>query len=178
LGHILPNYRIFNSLRTYFEIIFEKLSYVPVSCGTNIPLMEKNGPIVIIEDDADDQQLLIDIFSDLGIASQLKIFPSGELALDYLRKPETKPFLVISDINMPRMSGFQLRDLLLQDTHLSEKCIPFIFCTTGATGDVVRNAYRQSVQGIFKKPVQYGQWKSMLQAIITYWSEGISPNRI
>jgi CheY-like chemotaxis protein len=140
--------------------------------------MEKNGPIVIIEDDPDDQHLLQDIFTDMGIASQLKIFPSGELALAYLREPETKPFLIISDINMPRMSGFQLRNLLLEDAKLNEKCIPFIFCTTGATGEVVREAYRQSVQGIFRKPAQYGQWKAMLQAIVAYWSEGISPNRL
>ena len=139
--------------------------------------MEKSGPIVFIDDDPDDQQLLHDIFADMGIISQLKIFSSGELALAYLREPETKPFLVISDINMPRMSGFELRTLLQEDTKLSEKCIPFIFCTTGATGNVVCEAYRQSVQGIFQKPVQYAQWKSMLQAIIAYWSEGISPNR-
>jgi CheY-like chemotaxis protein len=132
---------------------------------------------VIIEDDMDDQHLLHDIFTDMGIVSQLKVFPSGELALAYLREPGIKPFLVISDINMPRMTVFQLRDILLEDAKLKEKCIPFIFCTTGATGEIVRNAYRQSVQGIFQKPTQYGQWKSMLQAIITYWSEGISPNR-
>jgi CheY-like chemotaxis protein len=139
--------------------------------------MEKNGPIVIIEDDPDDQQLLHDVFTDLGIAGQLKVFSSGEHALEYLRKPETRPFLVISDINMPRMSGFQLRTILQEDATLNEKCIPFIFCTTGATGSIVRDAYKQSVQGIFQKPVQYEQWKSMLRAIIAYWSEGISPNR-
>jgi CheY-like chemotaxis protein len=142
-----------------------------------IPLNGKNGPIVIIEDDLDDQHLLKDIFTDLGIASQLKVFSSDELALAYLRQPETKPFLIISDINMPRMSGFKLRTLVLDDAILSEKCIPFIFYTTGATSQTVRDAYRQSVQGIFQKPAQYAQWKVMLEAIIVYWSEGISPNR-
>lgn len=136
------------------------------------------GIIIIIEDDPDDQDLLKNLFLELNVPNELKMFSDGEAALDYLRQPEVKPFVVISDINMPRMSGFQLREQILNDPALAIKCIPFIFCSTGATPVVVEQAYTQYVQGIFQKPFLYQQWKDIIHAILLYWSLGISPNRM
>jgi len=139
--------------------------------------MNKTGPIIIIEDDRDDQELLQQLFSELDLVNELQIFADAESALEYLKIPGVRPFLILSDINMPLMTGFQLRNNILADPLLAEKCIPFLFCTTGATAKVVSEAYGQSIQGIFQKPSVYEEWKNTLQSIIQYWSVAISPNR-
>ncbi|MBA4166122.1 MAG: response regulator [Chitinophagaceae bacterium] len=139
--------------------------------------MNKTGPIIIIEDDPDDQELLNQLFVELGLVNELRIFSDGATALEYLMAPQIRPFLILSDINMPLMNGFQLRSRILNDSVLAEKCIPFLFCTTGASASVVREAYKHSVQGIFQKPSLYEDWKQTLQSVVQYWSVAISPNR-
>ncbi len=48
--------------------------------------MKKNGPIIIIEDDLDDQEMLTDIFKELEIANELTFFIDSDLALECLTK--------------------------------------------------------------------------------------------
>lgn len=62
--------------------------------------MNKHGPIVVIEDDADDQEILAEIFGKLDYKNPIMYFSDGEEALTYLINTEIKPFLILSDINM------------------------------------------------------------------------------
>ncbi|MCE7039618.1 hypothetical protein [Dyadobacter sp. CY312] len=65
--------------------------------------MNKKGEIVIIEDDADDRFLLEEVFSSLNYPNKRVYFPDGQEALDYLYKTDTVPFLILSDVNMPKL---------------------------------------------------------------------------
>ncbi len=67
--------------------------------------MNKDGPVIIIEDDADDQEILREIFEKLKYPNELIFFFDGHEALKYLDKPTTLPFIILSDINMPKLSG-------------------------------------------------------------------------
>ena len=89
--------------------------------------MNKNGEIIIIEDDADDRELFAEIFTALKINNEIRFFTNGIDALEYLEKPEIEPFLILSDINMPKLNGFELRQRVFTNTELSKKCIPYIF---------------------------------------------------
>jgi CheY-like chemotaxis protein len=136
--------------------------------------MNKSGPIVIIDDDTDDQELLRELFADLKLTNEIYIFPDGETALNYLSDSNVHPFIIVSDIKMPRMDGFELRDSLskISDTL---KTTPFLFFTTGGTAQSLNRAYSLSVQGIFQKPVRYADWKATMQNIIQYWTSCMSP---
>ncbi|MGZ3853868.1 MAG: response regulator, partial [Flavisolibacter sp.] len=68
--------------------------------------MNKEGPIIVIEDDADDQELLDEVFRNLGYVNKIIYFHDGNDALLYLNRSEVQPFLILSDINMPRLNGF------------------------------------------------------------------------
>lgn len=72
--------------------------------------MNKTGPIIVIEDDADDQAVLIELFQKLGYANKIVYFNDGNMALDFLNKTDVQPFLILSDINMPKINGFELRN--------------------------------------------------------------------
>ena len=49
--------------------------------------MNKGGPIVIIEDDRDDQDIFREVFESLACKNEVLFFDNGELALDYLVAP-------------------------------------------------------------------------------------------
>ena len=70
--------------------------------------MPKSGPIVIVEDDLDDQEILVEIFKKLGYQNEIVYFIDGNNALQYINRTDVKPFLILSDINMPGMSGLEL----------------------------------------------------------------------
>ena len=136
--------------------------------------MNKRGPIVIIDDDTDDQELVREVFTELALENEVMVFQDGESAIKYLENPEIHPFLIISDIKMPRMDGFELRKLLSAKSQ-SMKVVPFLFFTTGGTPQSLNAAYSMSVQGVFQKPVRYAEWKQTIDNIIQYWSSCIEP---
>ncbi len=67
--------------------------------------MNKEGPIVFIEDDLDDQEIMAEIFKELNYENKIVFFGDGEKALEYLTKIYIEPFLILSDINMPKLNG-------------------------------------------------------------------------
>ncbi|MGZ3837559.1 MAG: response regulator [Flavisolibacter sp.] len=139
--------------------------------------MNKVGPIIIIEDDPDDQEILIEIFQKLGYVNKIIYFNDGNDALAYLNKSEVQPFLILSDINMPRISGFELRNRVFTNEQLQTKCIPYLFFTTSANKKAVIEAYTMSVQGFFVKPTSMKALENTIRKIVEYWQECIAPNQ-
>lgn len=139
--------------------------------------MNKQGPIVIIEDDADDQHLLEEAFKELGYPNEIKFFTNGIDVLPYLREEGIYPFLILSDVNMPKLNGFELRKMIQTDETLAAKCIPYLFFSTHVSEKVVTDAYMMSVQGFFLKPHDFAHFVSILRKIIEYWQECYSPGR-
>jgi CheY-like chemotaxis protein len=139
-------------------------------------IVNKNGPILIIEDDADDQEFLSDIFKRLNYPNKVIFFFDGQDALTHLETTDDLPFLILSDINMPRLNGFALREKLKTDSKLSNKCIPYLFFSTAADQRAVINAYSQSVQGFFVKPSSMMELEKTVVAIMEYWRLCAAPN--
>lgn len=139
--------------------------------------MKRQGPIVMIDDDEDDLELMQMAVADLDVANEIKMFSSTREALEYIQRPEVLPFLILSDINMPMQNGFSLKATIKTNRELDVKCIPFLFITTGATEEVVNQAYSLKVQGIFQKPRSLSKWREMLRDIINYWTECLAPGR-
>ena len=140
--------------------------------------MNKTGPIIVIEDDRDDQELLNTVFKELNFNNEIIFFGEGEEALDYLIKSAVEPFIILSDINMPRLNGIELREKIHTNEDLRIKCIPYLFFSTSAEQKFVVDAYSKSVQGFFVKPNSFDKLKRTIKIIIEYWQECESPNYI
>ena len=138
--------------------------------------MNKNGPVVVIEDDEDDRFMLEEIFKRLGYSNKIVFFEDGNEALDYINRTDVIPFLILSDINMPKINGFELREKIHTNELLHIKCIPYLFFTTSADKRSVLDAYALSVQGFFIKPVSFEKLESTIRKIMEYWKECIAPN--
>jgi CheY-like chemotaxis protein len=140
--------------------------------------MNKTGPIIVIEDDLDDQEILSEVFQDLGYKNEVIFFGDGQLALDHLIGTDVEPFIIFSDINMPKLNGMELREKVHQNEDLRLKSIPYLFFSTVAEQENVIDAYSKSVQGFFIKPSSYSDLKDIIKTIVEYWQKCVSPNYI
>jgi CheY-like chemotaxis protein len=138
--------------------------------------MNKNGAIVIIDDDADDRYLLADVFKELSYPNEIKFFGGGQEALTYLQQADSNPFLILSDVNMPGLDGFELRRMIRDDAALAEKCLPYLFFSTFVSEKVLKQSYLMSVQGYFVKPNTYEALKGTMRKIVEYWQECEAPS--
>jgi CheY-like chemotaxis protein len=139
--------------------------------------MQKSGPIIIIEDDEDDQEILQEIFNKLSYVNEIIFFGDGYKALDYITNSNVQPFLILSDINMPKLNGLELKQKIHNNEQLRVRCIPYLFFTSGADRKAVTDAYSMSAQGFFIKPNNMEHLENTIRKIVEYWQECYAPNQ-
>jgi CheY-like chemotaxis protein len=127
------------------------------------------GPIVIVEDDSDDQEIYSEAIRGVGVSNEMRFFADGQSALDYLATTSEQPFIILSDVNMPGMNGLTFKERIQSNDYLRKKGIPFVFISTNASAPSVRRAHELSVQGYFEKPNSMQGIKSMLKVLFDYW---------
>lgn len=139
--------------------------------------MDKNGPIVLIDDDDDDLHLFIEIFADMNLENEVHMFKNPASLIAFLQRPDIHPFLIISDVSMPAINGFMLRDKLRNDPLINPKNIPYLFFSTATTLKVAESGLVNEFQGIFKKPDKKSEWKAVLDSIVNYWKLSLPPEQ-
>ncbi|HMK04738.1 MAG TPA: response regulator [Ferruginibacter sp.] len=131
--------------------------------------MNKDGKIVLIEDDQDDLDLLQNIFSDLQLPNEILTFKNGLDAYTYLAGTHEIPFIIFSDINMPVMNGFELRKKMQAFSRASLMTVPFIFITTGDPEEPLLKEFLPFTQGIYSKPENMEEYRKLIKEIIDSW---------
>lgn len=137
--------------------------------------MRRNGEIIIIEDDEDDRMLLQDIFETLDYKNKLTFIEDPMEVIEYLSNPLVTPFIIFSDINMPKLNGFELREQILANPEISSKCVPYIFLSTSKIPENVLKAYSCQVQGYFKKEDDFTKFRTVISTILEYWFTSLTP---
>lgn len=135
----------------------------------------ENGSVLIIDDDEDEHEMVQDIWKELNIEHQLLFFSRGEQMIDYLSNHREKPFLIICDVNLPGMSGFELRKQLMESPETHYRSIPFIFWSHQASGAQIKTAYEAGGQGFFIKESRLEEIKTTFKEIINYWTKSKTP---
>jgi CheY-like chemotaxis protein len=111
--------------------------------------MSTHQPIVIVDDDTDVREALGEVLAEEGYDTRL--FDSGRAALTYLRRGNgSSPSLILLDLMMPEMSGWQFREEQLRDERLRE--IPVVVITASRYG-----ASSIAASEILFKPVALGE---------------------
>jgi CheY-like chemotaxis protein len=136
-------------------------------------------PIVIVDDDIDDQEILETVFEELNITHERLYFSSCYKALDFLKTGNIQPFIIICDVNLPALGGLDFKKLVDSDEELKRKNIPFVFMSTAADSNSVTRAYTEiTIQGFFKKENSITELKRTLSVIVDYWTLCTHPNSI
>jgi CheY-like chemotaxis protein len=136
-----------------------------------------SNPIIVIDDDDEDLELITQAFEELRVTNELILFRSGASFLEFMKTTEQKVFFILCDINMSPVSGLELKRMIFEDERLRLKCIPFIFLSTSGASSAIMSAYSFGVQGYFIKPNSFEGLKRRLQSIMSYWDDSQHPNR-
>lgn len=139
--------------------------------------MEWKPPLVILvaEDDENDVFLLQRAFKKTGVDLPCYVCKDGGEAMAYL-KGEGKfadrvahpfPRVLITDLKMPRCSGFEL----LRWLHDHPECdlIPKIVLSASAVPDDVKLAYHLSANCYFRKPTSFDELVELVRLVQAFW---------
>ena len=107
--------------------------------------MDRRATILIVDDSSANLQLCKGL---LGGEFDVRLAKSGKMALDALAR--MRPDVVLLDIEMPYMSGFEVMDNMRKNTELKD--VPIIFVTSHATEKLIVKAMGQGAADYIVKP--------------------------
>ncbi|SMF49106.1 response regulator [Pseudobacteriovorax antillogorgiicola] len=131
--------------------------------------------LILIADDDDSYVDLVRKASESAIGSDIKFrhVSDGHQMIEYLEgtkrnDPSCKrPHIILLDLNMPKMNGFQALERLKTDPQLNE--IPVVVFTSSSTQADVSNIYALGGNSYVTKPGGYQQLKQVMHGIVSYW---------
>lgn len=109
--------------------------------------------LLIDDDDVASESVVRSLKKNVG-CNPIVLAQDGLEALDILRGEHpalniVKPFLVLLDLNMPRMNGFEFLREVRSDANLRD-CVIFVLTTSDADTDRTQ-AYRENIAGYLVK---------------------------
>ena len=127
--------------------------------------------ILLVEDDDVSTEAVIRSLRKFGFSDPVVTAEDGQVALDVLRAkhPERtidKPYVILLDLNMPRMNGFEFLQEVRADPALKESVI-FVLTTSSADSDKLR-AYQENVAGYMVKTSVGPQFSKLAMLLQDY----------
>jgi CheY-like chemotaxis protein len=146
-----------------------------------LKIMEANFPILLVEDDPNDVWLVKHAFQSANISNPLRIVNDGQEAIDYLkgngaysdRGAFPLPKLVLLDLKMPRLNGFDVIGWMRR--HYPWKLTPIIILSSSALPQDVNRAYELGANAYMVKPADYRALERLFRTIADFWNAGETP---
>jgi CheY-like chemotaxis protein len=137
-----------------------------------MPNKKNTNLIVFADDDADDRLLLLEAFEENKLSCKLDFVEDGVALMNYLKKNEYEPSLILLDINMPRKDGKQILKELKDNTLWRH--IPVIMFTTSKSPEDIRMCYELGANSFIVKPSSFESLVDVTNTIGKYWMETVS----
>lgn len=128
--------------------------------------------ILLVEDDDVDAEGAMRAFKQKKIANPIRRAMDGVEALDILRGTNGAekiklPYMILTDINMPRMNGIELLEEIRKDPELKPSVV-FVLTTSQREEDKVK-AYEFNVAGYLIKSHVGEDFMKMIDMLDSYW---------
>lgn len=136
----------------------------------NINAPKSYPPILLVEDNPVDVDLTLRAFARRKLANEVLVARDGEEALAWIPRweaGETKPAVILLDLNMPRVDGLTVLKTL--KTHAEFHDIPVVVLTTSKEDRDISKAYELGVNSYIVKPVDFENFMEVAQQIELYW---------
>jgi CheY-like chemotaxis protein len=137
--------------------------------------------MLLVEDDPGHARLIQKNLRRANINNEITVLADGQQALDYLFKEgdyadseHGAPLLVLLDLNLPVLDGYQVLQRMKQDSRT--KRIPVIMLTTTDDAREVTRCYDLGCNVYITKPVDYGQFSEAIRKIGLFLSVVSVPN--
>ena len=126
-------------------------------------------PILLLEDDTVDAMTVKRALKDLKVTNPLVRVANGEEALVYLRdETKAKPCLILLDLNMPRLNGIELLQIMKADDELQH--IPVVALTVSKYEQDKLDTFNLGIAGYVIKAVDYDVFLRSMDIIVQYWA--------
>ena len=137
----------------------------------------QNEPIWIVNQDKDDHELIATILQQAQIPNEVKFFENPHDLLGALDRHASAPFMIMADVNLNGLDGFQLREAMLKTPSTKFHSVPFIFWSERASPAQIKKAFDLMAHGFFIKEPSLEEWKKTLVQIIMYWRKSKMPDK-
>ena len=122
--------------------------------------------ILVVEDDEIDVKALLRAFKELKIANPVTVAKDGIEGWEALQDLQ-RPYLLILDINMPRMNGIELLEKMRADKNYHDS---IVFVLTTSTDDKDKfEAYNLNVAGYMLKSDMGASFIRAIELVERYW---------
>ena len=130
--------------------------------------------LLVVEDSESDVELLREALSDSEPGVALDIVRHGEDALAFLRGEgeftgAVQPDLVVLDLNLPRMGGFEVLKALREDVDPRLRRLPVVVFTTSSLRSDVETAYDLHASSFVTKPTAFEHYLDAVRAFREFW---------
>jgi len=125
--------------------------------------------ILLVEDNPQDVEITRRALEKGQVKNRLTVARDGQEALDILDaiKGDDPPSLILLDLNMPRLNGIEVLQVIKGDPNLRR--IPVIVLTTSTREEDIVRAYDLGVNTFISKPVRFEDFMRVVMTIQEYW---------
>lgn len=125
--------------------------------------------ILLVEDNPGDVRLTVEALKEGKVLNQMAVVADGIEAMDLLRNSDaqTRPDLIMLDLNLPRMSGREVLAAIKEDEALRR--IPVIVLTTSDSEQDILDSYNMHANCYVTKPVDLEQFIKVVRSIEEFW---------
>ena len=129
-------------------------------------------PILLAEDNMDDVLITKRAWKKGLIKNELFVVRDGEEALDFLYKKNDfkhapNPCMLLLDLKMPKLDGFEVLTVIKKDNQLS--VLPVIVLTSSNRDKDIQRAYELGCNSYIIKPVNFNNFIKAVIEIQRYW---------
>ncbi len=142
-----------------------------------LALSDANGhgrpvEVLLVEDDPDDVELTTEVLGESRLPARVSVCRDGEEAMAYLRAAlaggsNAVPDLILLDLNMPRMNGFEVLVALKADRRLAH--IPVVVLTTSDDERDILESYSLHANCVVTKPSHIDDFVEIVNEIEAFW---------
>lgn len=137
--------------------------------------MATERPILLVEDNPDDEALTLRAFNKNRIANQVIVARDGVEALDYLfgsgtyagRDMSLMPAVILLDLKLPRIDGLEVLRRVRADSRTS--LLPVVVLTTSKEQQDIYEAYSLGANSYIRKPVDFEKFIYAVGQLGLYW---------
>ncbi|MBK7237757.1 MAG: response regulator [Sterolibacteriaceae bacterium] len=137
--------------------------------------MATDRPILLVEDNPDDEALTLRAFAKNKIANPVVVARDGVEALDYLfgtgihagRDVAAKPSVVLLDLKLPRIDGLEVLRRIRADNQT--RLLPVVILTTSKEQRDIFEAYSLGANSYIRKPVDFEKFIHAVGQLALYW---------
>lgn len=129
---------------------------------------------LLIDPNLEHIQLFLDALENKKIANQIHTVSNGSDAIDFLRQrgdytDAPPPNLILLEVDLPEMDGYELLDKLNDNPELAET--PVIILTASDEAKAVARSYDLHANAYIEKPVDPDEFTDAVRSLEEFWLE-------